>query len=1590
MRRVLAIAFSLAALSLAQGACETDPTEPDSGSGASGDLGPGDGADQGGEAPADTGASLDTGRRPDRDTGAEPVEDTGPEPVEDTGPEPVEDTGPEPVEDTGPEPVEDTGPEPVEDTGPEPAEDTGPEPVEDGSTSDVPPTRWIYYCDGDGDGWASRVPTEECLGQGCVPPGCQVEPGADCDDARSGVHPGAPEACNGLDDDCDPDTGEEEACRPACPPGWADCDGAADNGCETDVQSDPGSCGQCGNFCLVPAHGLAGCNRGRCGLGSCLPGWADCDGLLANGCEANLLDSPGSCGGCGRGCGAPPNGTAACSGGQCVVGACEDDFADCDGDAGNGCETYLATAVGSCGRCGLRCPSPPNGVAECFAGECGLGLCLEGWGDCDRDPNNGCETHLLSTIDSCGACGRPCWARPNASTACVDGECMVSDCGDGFADCDGRRDNGCEARLASSPAHCGACGAGCVAAPNAAASCVDAQCRLGACAEGYASCDGDEATGCETHILTAVDDCGACGASCSAPPNGVAVCREGRCGLGSCAQDFADCDGDPANGCEAFLAGSATSCGACGVVCPVPPHGVATCDKGECARGPCVQGWGDCDGEGGNGCEADLLESPLHCGGCEHACPVPPNAEAVCAQGRCGVGACAEGYADCDGDPANGCEVHLRTTVEHCGGCERPCAALPNATPGCSAGACGVGACGEGFADCDGVLANGCETFVAGSPEACGACGVVCAPPPNAAAACVDGECGRGHCQQGWGDCDEDPDNGCETGLPASTLHCGACGQACPVPPHAEALCVDGRCGVGACQQGYSDCDGDPANGCEVHLRTDLEHCGACERPCAALPNATPGCSAGACGVGACVEGFANCDGALANGCETFLQGSPESCGACGVVCAAPPHATAACTEGHCTRGHCLQGWGDCDGSGDNGCETDLLLTPRHCGRCGLECAAPPNAEPRCQEGLCGLGPCLPGYADCDGDPDNGCEEHVLTTPEHCGACERSCPAPPHATPGCADGECAVGGCAQGFDNCDGAVDTGCETALAESIAHCGACERACPVPANAAAGCADGSCGIGSCLQGFDSCDGTAETGCETDLRSSLQSCGACDTPCVAPPHMVPTCVQGECGTDGCEPGWGDCDALAPGCETDLAISVDHCGACGEACAAPAHGVAGCANGECTVVGCEGGFGDCDGDPGTGCETDLATTTEHCGACERSCDALAHAQGVCEASTCRLVACSPGFEDCDGEPDTGCEAELLADPNNCDECGRVCPDIYGACGGGVPVCRSEETVPAGIYYIIYPQCDANGDGTIGAPDFVDGDPPDCDAVNVNYCIEASRICAGGQQEGPYGCVGWLEDCAAAEHEGVCGTGADVLEVPPAHNQRVIIAGASQAGYGRLEDVDNVDYINWWGLNDWVNNVNAQIPAHPGVVGTVGHWMCANSWRLDHVRSRGGPADGVLQPGDEESWGLYGPGYRQAVHNLLDWGYSVLLITTNTTTLREGYPEPIRPTTQANLYAWNDFVRCLAFDLQAAHPGRVALFDLAAVTSTAVNGPLRPEYAAGDQYHLSPAAYQEVIRPELGATLRQLGVTVEYPYIDPWSSGWNNREPRWW
>jgi hypothetical protein len=133
---------------------------------------------------------------------------------------------------------------------------------------------------------------------------------------------------------------------------------------------------------------------------------------------------------------------------------------------------------------------------------------------------------------------------------------------------------------------------------------------------------------------------------------------------------------------------------------------------------PCLDGFADCDGDDRNGCEIQAEIDRLNCGDCGNVCPGAANSQPVCLDSTCGL-VCDAGRGDCDADPANGCETDLSSDTSNCGACNAVCSGLDP----CLAGTCG---CPPPTEECDGNPATVCETVLVDNPDHCGACGNAC------------------------------------------------------------------------------------------------------------------------------------------------------------------------------------------------------------------------------------------------------------------------------------------------------------------------------------------------------------------------------------------------------------------------------------------------------------------------------------------------------------------------------------------------------------------------------------------------------------------------------------------------------------------------------------------------------------------------------------------------------------------------------------------------------------------------------------------------------------------------------------------------
>ena len=155
---------------------------------------------------------------------------------------------------------------------------------------------------------------------------------------------------------------------------------------------------------------------------------------------------------------------------------------------------------------------------------------------------------------------------------------------------------------------------------------------------------------------------------CSGTCTDLGAMHWSDCGV--CAEGYADADSDAANGCEAKVdgenPGENPECAdpdekKCSGACV----DLGTLHWSDC--GVCAVGYEDADGDAANGCEARVK---LHDGRCVDAtdCETLAHvATASCVAGKCQIDACAEGYADCDGNPKTGCEMNGSSNFYRCG-----------------------------------------------------------------------------------------------------------------------------------------------------------------------------------------------------------------------------------------------------------------------------------------------------------------------------------------------------------------------------------------------------------------------------------------------------------------------------------------------------------------------------------------------------------------------------------------------------------------------------------------------------------------------------------------------------------------------------------------------------------------------------------------------------------------------------------------------------------------------------------------------------------------------------------------------------------
>lgn len=330
--------------------------------------------------------------------------------------------------------------------------------AESSDGGDVDPSRHDAAADGHGTDTGADSPADSPV-DGTISDSAPPETGPlDAHGLDTGATDGT--ASDGPIDSPTEDSGEAgtltpAACTSVCSAGQKLCNEQCVSVDDPSYGCGADTCGTCISELSCPGSCTPGlavtsvtCTAGACAVASCPTGWADCDGVFSNGCEADL-SSEATCGTCGHAC----SGSELCAAGTCVS-TCPFPEQNCS----SACRDVY-TDPNACGACTSSCPlevfseqsacSQPDGAAQpsCGALTCAAGATLL---SCASTGTNFC----WQTNDPVGPC--PCQSCLPGNV-CSGGQC-VAICPAGHPTCA----SGCTDPM-SDPANCGGCGQACAA-----------------------------------------------------------------------------------------------------------------------------------------------------------------------------------------------------------------------------------------------------------------------------------------------------------------------------------------------------------------------------------------------------------------------------------------------------------------------------------------------------------------------------------------------------------------------------------------------------------------------------------------------------------------------------------------------------------------------------------------------------------------------------------------------------------------------------------------------------------------------------------------------------------------------------------------------------------------------------------------------------------------------------------------------------------------------------------------------------------------------------------------------------------------------
>ena len=705
----------------------------------------------------------------------------------------------------------------------------------------------------------------------------------DCDDSVATIHPGAPETCNGKDDDCDlaidEGTGTLTCGVGQCAHSEPSCQGGAPGPCHPNQGQSPETCDLLDNDCDGETDEEVG--DVSCGIGQCQRLVYACDpcdpmegaepevcDTVDNDCDGTTDESPGS---------------TFCGTGKCehAIGACDtcDPFLgkadevcnliddDCDGETDDG----LPTTPCGTGQC-------LHDIPICAACDAKTGsskeVCDSIDNDCDGETDEGLPTkpcgtgQCLHPIPACQECQDPllgatievCDQKDNDCNGITDDSTDQKPCGTGICYREIPKCDTCNATEGAVDEVCDLIDNDCDGETDEQTGKVI--CGLGVCAhevDGCKACDmfvGKQAEACNLKD----DDCD--GKTDEPEDLGTFVC-----GTGQCERSLPKCTAGGATSCDAFVGKTSEACDGKDNDCDGATDEdieKVLCGQGECAHevvGCVLQGPGACDPFQGKSDEV--------CNGKDDDC----NGATDDGLGSVTCGAalgCERTVPKCVDGKTLKCDEKSGLAPEICDGVDQDCDAATD--EGLGLITCGEGICKHGVPACTEGKKTFCDPFQNAQAESCNFLDDDCNGTPDDNIAPI--ACGKGICVAQAA--------GCVNGAPAVCT---------PLPVSKPEVCnnkdddCDGdtdegqaeiTCGKGICQQKIPLCMGGVIQQCDPQTGAAPEACNGKDDDCDGDTDEDLGTQP--CGQGECARAMANCIGGVENICDPIFGSKPEVC----------------------------------------------------------------------------------------------------------------------------------------------------------------------------------------------------------------------------------------------------------------------------------------------------------------------------------------------------------------------------------------------------------------------------------------------------------------------------------------------------------------------------------------------------------------------------------------------------------------------------------------------------------------------------------------------------------------------------------------